>query len=88
MSGRIGISDEVAAVEAAWYELQKGELGLEYDPALVELVRVMLESTRDAVAVDGAYRGPDGAELFVVDEAELARRVAAALSVLFYGVDS
>jgi hypothetical protein len=65
-------------IEAAWFELMQGELGIDRDRHIQNLAQTMIDVARSQVLfVDD---GPVGA----VSSVDMARRVATAIAALIY----
>ena len=73
-------------LEAAWFELMQGELGLEHDGSgeLVELMRSMAAHLR-RLGEDGAIFEDGEPVTGAISSMGVARRLVAAYSTLVYG---
>jgi hypothetical protein len=76
-------------LEDAWFALMQGELGIDRDPEVQEFMRTVYSHVRCAVEErEVCLLASDGEPISEVTSEEMAKRMAAAYAVLFYGCDS
>lgn len=73
-------------LEAAWFELMQGELGVGQSPALADVFTgLFVLVRREADRGVPLFEAGAGEPLGVVSSQEMARRMAGAYACLFYG---
>jgi hypothetical protein len=75
-------------IEAAWFELMQGELGVEHDRRLREWLQATVDLMRDSAAHGQPLFGADDLPIGAVSSTETARRLVAAYAALFYGTEA
>jgi len=72
-------------IEAAWFELMQGELGVDRDRHLRAWVQATVDLMRDAAHAGQPIFGADDRPMGAVSSRETARRIVTAYAALFYG---
>lgn len=73
-------------LEAAWWDLMQGELGVDHDHHVAEFMRTLYDHVRAEVSRGVPIVASDGTgePLAAVGAPEMARRMVAAYAELFY----